>query len=309
MPLDESYYPWLFRVILCGNQKGGAGKSSIVSNVAAIAALQHGMRVLVIDSDQQGNLSRRDLGVTGDGGVGLAKAIQFGDDLTPIPTGRKNLSLVPGGKALKGAIHAVSGADIPVADNLGGAIARTVAQNDYDLVLVDTGPGDVAILAPLLDIARYLVVPSARDEGSLDGVEMIAEEYAAALGRGSRVQLLGAVLFRANPRASRINREVFGSFADLTAGAAAPFTAIVREAGSVADDQRALGKTVIELIDIIDEAKRERIASLRRKKVDDQPRVRARDARDLASDYQELTNEILARIAEAESQEQAGEQA
>jgi chromosome partitioning protein len=48
------------------NQKGGVGKSTITSNLAAISA-QQGLRTLVLDLDSQGNSTRYLLGAAADG--------------------------------------------------------------------------------------------------------------------------------------------------------------------------------------------------------------------------------------------------
>src|SRR5665647_3769901 len=75
----------LERVILVANQKGGVGKSSIVSALAGMIAGPE-RRVLVIDADQQGNVSRNDLGVLGDRGKTLAMALQYAQALEPVRT-------------------------------------------------------------------------------------------------------------------------------------------------------------------------------------------------------------------------------
>ena len=299
--LEQGTYDWLRRVVLVSNQKGGAGKSSVVANVAGAAALLNGLKVLVIDADQQGNCSRRNLGVEGDGGVGLAKAIQYGDDLKPLPSGRPGLAVIPGGKALKGAIAAVTGAHIDVPANLGGAIARLCESERYDLILIDSAPGDISILAALLDISRYLIVPTPDDDGSLDGVEELAQEYIAARARGSKIELLGAMLFRVNPRATRINASSAQAVADILEGAAEPFSSTIREAQSVATASRAQGKTVIELVDLVASAKTELLAALRKGETSGGNDLASRRPGPLADDYVRLTNEILGRISEREA--------
>ena len=85
------------------SQKGGVGKSSIATNLAAIGALR-GRKTLLIDLDPQGNATRY---LLGDGAVGLERHIatffektltyrlltqNLGEQTTPTPF--ENLHLV-----------------------------------------------------------------------------------------------------------------------------------------------------------------------------------------------------------------------
>ena len=87
------------RTVLVANQKGGVGKSSIVSAVAGMVA-SAGRRVLVVDADQQANITVSDLGVEGDRGRALSMALQYSEPLEPLRDVRAALDLVPGAAAL-----------------------------------------------------------------------------------------------------------------------------------------------------------------------------------------------------------------
>ena len=65
--------PRLARTVLVANQKGGVGKSSIVAAIGGMLAGPE-RRVLIVDADQQGNVTGSDLGVDGDRGQSLAMA-------------------------------------------------------------------------------------------------------------------------------------------------------------------------------------------------------------------------------------------
>ena len=73
----------LRRTVLVANRKGGVGKTSVVTTIASMIA-RPDRRVLVIDSDSQGNATKSDLGVTGDDGRSFMSALQYGDQLTVV---------------------------------------------------------------------------------------------------------------------------------------------------------------------------------------------------------------------------------
>ena len=90
------------------NQKGGVGKTTIVCNLAAIAAAR-GLRTLVIDLDVQGNATRY-LGAPADGEAHIARFFEgtlrfgLGDgglERCILPTRFENLSIVPASTELE----------------------------------------------------------------------------------------------------------------------------------------------------------------------------------------------------------------
>lgn len=290
------------RSVLVANQKGGVGKSSIVSAVAGMVAAA-GRRVLVVDADQQANVTSSDLGVDGDKGRGLSMALQFAQPLTPIREARPNLDVIPGGPALA-VVASVAATAQQTGIDLRGNLTQTL--NDlcdaegYDLVLIDSGPGDAPLLEALLGTARYLLVPTKDDDASLSGVELLAARYLRARKAGSQIQLLGVVLFDTNPRATARNREVFDQVHDLLEGSGAdPFETFIRSDRAAAVDLRTRHLTPLELVDVAESDQKNRLQRLRVKgKAAD--RLWSRDPSGLASDYQALTREILSRVSTAE---------
>lgn len=296
------------RTVLVANQKGGVGKSSIVSAVAGMVSAAE-RRVLIVDADQQANVTNSDLGIDGDKGRGLSMALQYATPLEPVREVRPNLDLIAGGPALAvvGAIAATaaqSGMDLRA--NLAGALAALCDTERYDLVLIDSGPGDAPLLDALLGTARYLLVPTRDDDASLSGVELLAARYLRARQNGSVIQLLGVVLFDANPRATARNKEVFEQVEDLLEGSGAtPFETFIRSDRAAAVDLRTRHLTPSELVEVADDHQKRRLQRLRQKAQVGE-RLWSRDPSGLAGDYQKLTREVLGRLAAAEKERIAG---
>jgi cellulose biosynthesis protein BcsQ len=309
----------LSRVVLVANQKGGVGKSSIVAAVAGMLA-RPDRRVLVVDADQQGNVSRNDLGVDGDRGRSLGLTLAAGDPLTPVRDVRPGLDVVPGGPILAQVAATAGRAGGPggtgtsdgsptaeMAGNLARRLGELCAEQRYALTLIDSGPGDAPLLDVLLDVSRYLLVPSCDDEASFDGVDLLAGRYLRSRARGSGVDLLGVVLFNVNPRATVRNAEVLRSLSALLEGSGAePFRTIVRTDKATALDARRRHLTPAELVVESGKEKTSRLRQLATgRKVESENRLWSRDPSGLANDYQSLARELLGRVAVYEGRHRA----
>lgn len=290
----------LARVVVVAQGKGGVGKTSLTANVAGLAALG-GHRVLAVDLDQQGNLAR-DLGYEPGDGEPLLQAFVAGQPVPVVPDVRPRLDVVPGGPAigdLLGIAFARSGrGGKDLADVLHASLAPVVGE--YDLVLVDTPPGERLLVEAALAVASYVVVPTRPDEGSLDGLERVAERCVAARTRNPELALLGVCLFGVGARSRRLAESTRETVAELLGESAPVFDAQIRHLESAAVDARRQGLLVHELESAATAARKGRLAALRarRRPLDD---LLTRDASGLAEDYQALAREIMSRVAELES--------
>lgn len=290
----------LARVVVVAQGKGGVGKTSLVANVAGLAALS-GHRVLAVDLDQQGNLAR-DLGYEPGDGESLLQAFVAGQPV-PVTHGvRPGLDVVPGGPAigdLLGIAFARSGrGGKDLTDVLHTSLAPVVGE--YDLVLVDTPPGERLLVEAALAVASYVVVPTRPDEGSLDGLERVAERCVAARARNPELALLGVCLFGVGARSRRLAESTRETVSELLGQSAPVFDAQIRHLESAAVDARRQGLLVHELESAATAARKGRLAALRaRRRPSDE--LLTRDASALAEDYQALAREIMSRVAELES--------
>lgn len=310
MPHDhgEGLSHVLNRSISVVTGKGGTGKTSLTANIAGLAA-EYGYHVLVVDTDPQGNLGR-DLGYYGDPdiddqGAGLLNAIQHGTPAAPVRGVRTNLDVIPGGTFVDDAVS--------IAGNLRARgrnpqlvleeALRPVAGN-YNLILIDSPPGDRYLQEIALNAVEYAVVPTRSDEASIDGLTRVAQAFGTARAINPSLELLGVVLFGIGASATVIQAEVRRKIADGLGDAAPVFDAQIRYLEAPAVESRNRGMLVHEYErDLVakapsffDRAK----GRHREEKVPRGERV-APTAHKLATDYATLTTEILTLMAAREA--------
>ena len=154
--------------IAFANQKGGVGKTTSCVNIASIAA-EKGLRVLLVDSDPQGNSTS---------GVGVQKrgiahttydALIDGADPADcaVRTSFKNLSLIPSTLEL-------AGAEIELFDTeRREARLREFLEkcgDDYDLAVIDCPPSLSLLTVNALTAADSVVIPMQCEYYALEGL-------------------------------------------------------------------------------------------------------------------------------------------
>jgi chromosome partitioning protein len=185
---------------LCSvNNKGGVGKTHTVFHLAGAVA-EAGHRVLVIDLDEQANLTRLLLtrlerptiyDVLVDQ-VPLARAIQF----TPF----KNLDVAPADARLE-RLAAVLLNEPDQQIRLDIAIRERQAQPaPYDCVLIDCPPSLSLATRNALAAADGVVIPVEADKFSVDGLQRLLETIQKMGGVNRRLHVEGVLISLYNGR-------------------------------------------------------------------------------------------------------------
>jgi chromosome partitioning protein len=163
----------LGRVIAIANQKGGVGKTTTAINLGASLAAND-LRVLVIDSDPQGNTTTG-LGVQKNQGAATLYDALLGEQplsAAVVPTGFEGLDLVPADKNLVGANIEMIDLDereIRLRNRL------QELRETYNYVLIDCPPAlDLLTLNALL-AADAVLVPIQCEFFALEGVSELMD--------------------------------------------------------------------------------------------------------------------------------------
>lgn len=283
--------------IVFGNGKGGVGKTSICANVAGMAA-QSGWNVLAVDLDPQGNLGS-DLGYKqagrSDEGEGLLQAVVTSSPLQPLRGIRPNLDVICGGRSTTDLLAVLTNRR-SVDPSAVGDIAKVLEPlvPDYDLIVIDSPPaGGVAVDAALA-AASHLVIPVKFDEGSIDGLELMARQFGAVRETiNPDLKLLGVVLFDFSTQGKVIRHEVRKQLVDELGDAAPVMKSIIRRAERAAYDMRRSGILAHEYRVRADEAAKLTVAERIRKSRAGEADRTSTAAPGLAEDYAKLVTEIL----------------
>jgi chromosome partitioning protein len=159
------------RIIALVNQKGGVGKSTTAVNLGAALAVA-GKRVLVIDTDPQGNATT---------GLGINKASLTRDiyhvlmhevplEQVVVPTGVPNLSIAP-------ATINLAGADVELVAALSRETRLRQAlgsvASGYDFILIDSPPSLGLLTINALTAADDCIIPVQAEFYALEGLAQL----------------------------------------------------------------------------------------------------------------------------------------
>ena len=305
--------PW--QIVAFANGKGGVGKTSIAANLAGLYG-QGGYRVLLVELDPQGNCARdfglpveeyesiKDL-IDSNGEQHAASLMLKSDSARPplYENVRPGVDLIAGGGALQ-RIYNYFAANAK--DKLEHAIQREILGlgKTYDLVLIDAPPIDVTALDAVLRVAGMIVIPVRADEGSIDGLSIIADLFGPAMTVNPALRLGGVVRFGVGSSATRVSKNVKDTVDEILGGSAPIFNSVIRHSDAAAYETRRHGLLAHELESASTPEGRSILAALRSgiKLGSDEIGTGAKTSKGLAEDYENLAAEILARMNELTSE-------
>lgn len=280
--------------ILTINGKGGVGKTSLVANLCGLAAASR-WRVLAVDTDPQGNLAR-DLGVlaASDDGLNLRDAILGRTPLIPLTNVRPGLDLAAGGRHMDSLVAEVqlmmARGQYLTALGLVEAMLAKVADR-YDLIVIDSPPGERAIQTLAARAAGHLLIPTAPDDCSVDGLGAVFDLYQQLRvdGGNTDLDILGVVLTLTVSTATNVKRTVRNTLRSLLGEQIIVFDSTIRFAQAAAVDCRRDGR-------LAHEYEKAALSADPWWKATAKGESFSSAATGLADDYQQLTNEILAAL-------------
>ena len=161
------------RVFAITNQKGGVGKTTTAINLAAALAAND-FRVLVIDSDPQGNATTG-LGVAKEPGRPTMYDLLLGEAAaadTIVPTDFEGLHIIPADKNLVGA-----NLELVEVENREFRLRERLAniRNDFPFILIDCPPALDLLTLNALIAADSVLVPIQCEFFALEGISELMD--------------------------------------------------------------------------------------------------------------------------------------
>jgi len=224
------------RVITIANQKGGVGKTTTAVNLAACLAL-HGIRVLVVDLDPQGNASTA---LDIDHRAGMPSVYNVLVDDQPLEGIVRPVAGIPGLYCAPATID-LAGAEIELVPMVAREARLNRALTGYDAsgldyILIDCPPSLGLLTVNALVAGAEVLIPIQCEYYALEGLEQLLRTVDLVRGHLNpqlRISTILLTMYDGRTRlAAQVADEVREHFGEIVLGAVIPRSVRVSEAPS-----------------------------------------------------------------------------
>lgn len=167
------------RVLSVINLKGGVGKTTTTENLAYGLWKYFGKRVLLIDNDKQGNLSKA-FGVYEPDAEYTTATLMLSRQVTKSvirKTKYKNLDIIPANmKLLEANLTVMMDIGRKQQTRFRNAFDALELEKDYDFVIIDNAPDINISIINAFAVSEDVIIPLQMDEYSFDGMDILMEQ-------------------------------------------------------------------------------------------------------------------------------------
>jgi chromosome partitioning protein len=213
----REYRRWLeasVPIIVVANLKGGVGKTTTATNLAAHYAIKKGKRVLIIDLDFQGSCSssclsranrERLLEEQAEGNPSKAASLIEGKDsawlrsATEDVDGVQKARIIPAYYSLASMENRVmvewllGKRDYDIRYHLAEVLHSESVQRGYDLIIVDAPPRLTTACVQALCAATHVLIPTVLDELSAEAVAAFADQLRVGQELWPHLRIVGVL--------------------------------------------------------------------------------------------------------------------
>ncbi|HEY0932580.1 MAG TPA: ParA family protein [Trebonia sp.] len=205
---DQWPRPKQCRIICIANQKGGVGKTTTAVNLAASLS-QHGIRVLVVDLDPQGNASTA---LDVDHRVGQDSVYNALVEERPLAEVVTEVEGMPGLYCAPATID-LAGAEIELVPMVARErrLLRSIEQFDtekFDYVLIDCPPSLGLLTINALVAAEEVLIPIQCEYYALEGLEQLLRTVELVRGHLNAKLLVSTILLTMYDGRTRLATQV-----------------------------------------------------------------------------------------------------
>lgn len=176
------------------NLKGGCGKTTTAAAMAELLAVRHGKRVLLLDNDKQGNVSRLYQRYNQNSRRGAPDMVRSRSASGNIMgTGIERLNLIPCNYYMEQSeIEILTDSRTTQHDRYREALEQVAEQ--YDYCIIDNPPDIGMNVVNALSASQEVIIPINLDNYSLDGLEVLMEQVASIRQLNPEMELAGCLV-------------------------------------------------------------------------------------------------------------------